>query len=126
MSRDEVCALFDEPPRAFMKTPTSQSETFQFSDGSISVYFGSDADTVEFIELASSGHGSWSIDGMDVFATTADELLEKLAEQYSLRIEEGGCSVILEGQDISLWRSDAESTYFDTIGVGAPDYFGEG
>ncbi|HNP66009.1 MAG TPA: hypothetical protein PKH39_18920 [Woeseiaceae bacterium] len=123
MSRNEVCALFDEPPHAFMKTPASQSETFKFGDGSIFVYFDSDTDTVEFIELASSGHGSWSIDGIDVFITTADDLLEKLAEKYGLRIEEGGCSVILEGQDISLWRSDAESTYFDAVGVGAPDYF---
>jgi hypothetical protein len=123
MSRDEVCALFDEPPRAFRKTADSTSQTFAFHDGSVTVYFSTGDDTVEYIELASGGHGSVSIDGINVFSTNADDLMQKLAENYDLRVEEGGCSVILEGQDVSLWRSDGESPYFDAIGIGVPDYF---
>ena len=123
MTRSEVCALFDQPPSSYLKTPESKSKTFAFGDGAISVYFSADDDTVEFIELASSGHGGFSIDGMDVFVTSADVLIEKLGETYDLRVEEGGCSVILAGQDVSFWRSDAESPYFDAIGIGVPNYF---
>lgn len=123
MSRAEVCALFDQPPHSYLKTPESKSQTFAFGDGAISVYFSADDDTVEFIELASSGHGSFSIDGMDVFVNSANDLIKELGKMYDLRVEEGGCSVILDGQDVSLWRSDAESPYFDAIGIGVPNYF---
>lgn len=123
MSRSEVCALFDQPPHSYLKTPESKSQTFAFGDGAISVYFSADDDTVEFIELASSGHGSFSIDGMDVFVTSADDLVQKLGKIYDLRVEEGGCSVILDGQDVSFWRSDAESLHFDAVGIGVPNYF---
>jgi hypothetical protein len=126
MSREEVCRLFDEPPHAFRKTPASSSETFAFFDGSITVFFAPENDTVEFIELASGSHGSFSIDGINVFVTSADDLLEKLGKQYEIRVEEDGCTVILEGQDVSLWRSDADSQYFDAVGVGVPNYFRSG
>ncbi|MEM9403821.1 MAG: hypothetical protein AAGA44_15220 [Pseudomonadota bacterium] len=125
MTRAEVCALFDQPPRTYLKTPKSSSETFAFGDGAISVFFSADDDTVKFIELASSGHGSFSIDGIDVFLTRANDLIEKLGERYNLRVTEGGCSVVLEDQDVSFWRSDTDSTYFDAIGIGAPNYFAE-
>ena len=123
MSRDEVCALFDESPRVYRKTADAKSQTLAFHDASVTVYFSDSDDTIEFIELASSGHGSFSIDGINVFVTNADDLMQKLAANYSLRVEEGGCSVIIEGQDVSLWRSEAESTYFDAIGIGVPGYF---
>ena len=122
-----------EEVRSALGTPSAVQDAYErwniqfpdqdyFSNNAISVDYNSDRE-VELISVSVSEGLRISLRGLTVSEIRADELLEGLDELYTLRIEEGGCTVVLEGQDVSFWRSDADATVFDVVSAGRRGYF---
>jgi len=93
-----------------------------FSNNEISVDYNSNQE-VELVSISVSLGSRINLRGLTVSDFSANELLERLGEIYSLRIEEEGCTVVLEGEDVSFWRSDADSVGFDVVSAGRRGYF---
>jgi hypothetical protein len=51
-------------------------------------------------------------------------LIAILGSKYNLLRDEDDGSVMLDGYDISLWRSEPDAEYFESVGVGAAGYYG--
>lgn len=82
------------------------------------------------IEVYGSGIDHVTFDGLDVFMTPAEQVIEELASRTVLRLEEGGRTVILEENSMSLWRAtlpegpdDEDGRYFESVLVARAGYF---
>jgi hypothetical protein len=124
MTRGEVLGLFPEPPTTFKKTGDSKTETFAFRDASIHVYFDAETGSVEFIEAFPADKVEFVVAGHNILETPAEQLIAILDSTYNLQTDEDGCSIILAGNDVSLWRSDPDAEYFESVGVGVAGYYG--
>jgi hypothetical protein len=87
---------------------------------------------VEFIELAKSEKYVALLNGIDVHATPALELVELISSRtaFDNADPELGYSYIFKDIQLSLWRSsmpesssDSEGRYFESVGIGVPGYF---
>ena len=67
------------------------------------------------------------LDGVDVFRTPADEVVERLRARYVVEESEEGCSYAVPALALGLWRSavpdqedseDDEGRYFESVLVG--------
>ena len=125
MQRDEVHAVLGQPNSRFKKTPMSVSLTDIHEDVGIHVYY-TETDAVEFVETSSHPNIRHLVSGLDGFATPADQLISALSRQGHRYRDDHGYSFTFSQHGITFWRSDPNETYFESIGVARPDYFGEG
>jgi hypothetical protein len=98
---------------------------------SIFVYFDSD-DRVEAIEVGRPDGGDDVVlfRDMDVFKTSAEDLIERLTAEEVVNVEEQGRSATVVGLLLALWRpvvpettDDPEGRYFEAALVAKPDYY---
>ena len=144
MSRQETRNALDVPVLSFKKGPSSAPPVDAFLENTFQVFYDKD-NRVEFIELSRGGPFTVLFQGISVFETTADELLEAVSPDadYDKNRPEQGYSFIFPKAELSLWRQslpedeeddeqdvDGEEyekpgTYFDTIGVGTSGYYSQ-
>lgn len=98
---------------------------------SIFVYFDSD-DRVEAIEVGRPDGGDDVVlyRDVDVFKTSAADLIERLTAEDVVEVKEQGRSATVVGLLLALWRpvvpestDDAEGRYFESALVARPDYY---
>ncbi len=130
MHRDEVRAAMDQEPERFMKAETCRYETDAYHHSAFQVSYEGDEPRVEFIELSREGGFIALYRAMDVFGTSASDLVEFIARdaRFDGRDPELGYSFVFPSLDLSLWRpvlpeDSPDGEFFSTIGVGVEGYF---
>lgn len=68
--------------------------------------------------------------GLSLLGSPADEVVERLAARYAMRVEDSGQFVVLDDLLVALWRPyvpdgphDMEGKYFESILVALPGYY---
>jgi hypothetical protein len=128
MRRAEVRGAMNLPVEAFHKTGDSPLVDAYF-DSCLQVFYD-EADTVEYIELSRNGPVRAIYNNLDVFATTAEQVVEHIAQHaaFDASDPELGYSYIFPDLDLCVWRphlpeDGLEGQYFATIGIGKPGYY---
>lgn len=112
----------EEPPSLVVQRPSGLA---------LFVYFDSD-DHVEAIEVARPDSDDDVVRylGHDLFATPAEELIERLEVGNVVEVEEGGRAVTLPELLVALWRptlpetpEDPEGRHFESVLVARPGYY---
>lgn len=97
----------------------------------IFVYFDSE-DAVEAIEFGRppTSRDVVSYEGIDIFATPADDLIDWLRKRERVDVTERGSSVTAPGLLLALWRplvpeypQDENGRYFESVLVARPGYY---
>jgi hypothetical protein len=117
---------------SFRIGPSAPHDTDAFFNSGFQVYYKGDASTVEFIELARDSGFKALYGGVDVFASQAEELVERIAQDSPFDPEDPfiGYSYIFPDLELSLWRpvvpaspDDDEGQHFSWIGIGVRGYY---
>jgi len=132
MPRDEVLRAMPEPSEPFRKTSTSRHLTDAFHQNAFQVFYSVERPTVEFIELSRGSVIRALYEGIDVFATPADEVVAHISRgsEFDQSDPEVPYSYLFRGLQLSLWRptvpesdTDTDGRYFSTIGIGVRGYY---
>jgi len=126
MNKIEVNQLLGEP--------LSYEEDIEYYFNNFLQISYDEKNEVEFIEIFSSINFDVEYNGIQIFNSTAKEVIEKICEfqKYDENDPELGYSYIFKNIDLSLYRSvvpendeDKEGKYFSTIGIGIKGYWEE-
>jgi hypothetical protein len=132
MHRGEVSARMGLLPDEFRKTPSAAYTTDAFHDSCFQVFYAGTEPLVEYIELSRHSGFEAFFDGVDVFALSAVELVERLSRRAAFDVNdpELGYSYVFPEWELALWRpivpendSDADGRFFSTVGIGVRGYF---
>jgi len=128
MRRAEVRAAMNLPVVTFHKTGESPLVD-AYLDSCLQVFYDL-ADRVEYIELSRGGPVTAIYHDLDVFATTADQVVQHIAQHapFDASDPELGYSYIFPDLDLSVWRQHLpedgpDGKYFATIGIGKLGYY---
>jgi hypothetical protein len=130
--RDELRAAMKVAPTPFRKTSNDRWETDAFFDSAFQVFYGGDEPRVEYVELSRDSALIPFIDGMDIFATPATDLVARIERQASFdrNDPELGYSYVFPALELALWRpaipasdGSGDGRFFSTVGVGVRGYF---
>ena len=101
--------------------------------GEFSVFYDSGM-KVQYIELSASTENTVYYNGVDVFNTPADDLVQLITRDYAFDPNdfELGYTYMFPEIELSLWRptipesdDDEEGRYFQTIGIGRRGYYSD-
>ena len=130
MLRDTVHHAMQESPKPFRKGFSVAPLTDAFHQSAFQVFYESDQPIVEYIELSRDADFRAFYQGLDVFATPADEVAAFISRDasYDERGREFPYSYIFRQLQLSLWRpvlpdDDDSGRFFSTIGVGRRGYY---
>ena len=123
------CLALGEPSE-FRRDGEARSSlvTTRASGLSVFVYFDPD-DLVEAVEFGRPDNGEdvVSYDGLDIFGTTADELIDRLTQHERIQVSEHGRSVSAPDLLLALWRrvlpehsADEDGRYFESVLMARP------
>jgi len=125
MHRDEVRHAIDSPVHEFTR-PGLAHPVDAFLGNALQVFYAAGAAVVEYVELANASGVQAVLDNVDVFDTTAAELVAILAAHYEVDAAdpEFGYSYRYPTAGLSLWRptvpesvDDSDGRNFSTVGV---------
>jgi hypothetical protein len=131
MSRDEARSAMALPVQSFKKTESSTALTDAYLDSCFQVFFDNE-ERVEYVELSHCKSFITLYNGINVFATKAEDLIEFISKTapYDANRRELGYSYVFPALELSVWRStmpedgeDEEGRFFMTIGVGKSGYY---
>lgn len=131
MSRGQVRLAMPDEPKPFRKSRQSKHETDAFHESAFQVFYSGEYPAVEFIELSDCSLFRVFYEGVDVFETPADHLVEFISRSSPFDATHGEIpyTYIFPGFELSLWRpdiprsgSDEEGRFFSTIGIGVRGY----
>ena len=128
MARADVHRAMPGGRVSFRKTPASAHDTDAWHDNGFQVFYGGLEPSVEFIEVSADRSYVVKYNGLDVFATPADELVKIVAADapFDEADPELGYSYVFPRLELALWRPTRERPYFATIAVGIAGYFSGG
>lgn len=128
MSPADVHRAMPSERVSFRKTPASAHETDAWYGNGFQVFYGGREPSVEFIEVSADRDYVVRYDGVEVFATPADELVKIIAAEarFDESDPELGYSYLFPALELALWRPTRDQPYFSTIGVGIAGYFSGG
>jgi len=116
------------PVESFHKTGESPLVD-AYLDSCFQVFYD-EAYTVEYIELSRNGPLTAIYNDLDVFATTAEQVVQHIGQHaaFDASDPELGYSYIFPDLDLSVWRphlpeDGPDGQYFATIGIGKPGYY---
>jgi hypothetical protein len=127
MNRKEVRKIMGENP----ETSGSRGQVDNYHQNGFQVFY-TEEDTVEFIELLRESGFRATARGVNIFDTTAKEVLHLIARysDYNQDDLELGYSYVFPDIELSLWRpsipesdDDEEGKYFSTVGIGTRGYY---
>jgi hypothetical protein len=128
--RDEVRAAMKEAPESFRKGDGDRWGTDGFFESAFTVFYGGEEPRVEFIELHRDENVRPFVEGIDVFATPAAELVLRLDQKCRYDRGGDGCTYIFHDWELALWRpfapsdpDDEDGRYFSTVAIGVRGYF---
>lgn len=123
-SKSDVHAILGEPISVRGK------KEFYFSN-SVQISYSSEG-SVEFIEFASDISVTWN--GLDVFSTPVDELVELVSKFSSPAAKdfEPGYTFTFPESEVGFWRptqpdeyDPEEGKYFESVGLGRKGYYSD-
>jgi hypothetical protein len=127
--RDELRAAMKAVPNPIRKGDSAW-ETDAFFESAFQVFYAGDEPRVEFIELHQDDDIRPFIDGIDVFATPAAELVMRLDQKSRYDRGTDEYCYIFHDWELALWRpvvpadpDDEDGRYFSTIAIGVRGYF---
>lgn len=132
MSRDQVKLAMPEPSKPFRKSKDNPHLTDAFFENGFQVFYGGDPPEVEYIELSRDAGFRVLYRELDVFATSADEVVAFISRDapFDTSDWEVPYSYVFRDLQLSLWRpvvpesdKDTEGHYFSTIGIGRTGYY---
>jgi hypothetical protein len=128
--RDQLRAAMKAVPIPHLKDEDDRWETDAFFESAFQVFYGGDEPLVEFIELHEDDDIRTFIEGIDVFATPAGELVMRLDQKCRYDRGTDEFCYIFHDWELALWRptvpespDDEDGRHFATIGVGIRGYF---
>jgi len=121
-------------PGPFRRTPADRpGHVVQRPSGlTVFVYLGGD-DRVEAVEFGRPDEPDDTVtyDGLDLFATPADDLVDRLRRRVDVVDEDGGYSFVAPTLPLRLWRSvrpegpdDPDGRFFEAVLVARSGYHG--
>lgn len=132
MTLAEARAAMPEGRESFMKGAEAVHQTDSWFDSGFQVFYKGQPALVHFIELSRDCGFEARCFGVPIFATPADEVVNRLSDRAALDIDdpELGCSYVFPSLELAVWRpfmpetdDDEEARYFSTIGVGSEGYY---
>jgi hypothetical protein len=128
MSRAEVHRVMPPERWAFRKVPAAAHDTDAWYRNGFQVFYAGREPTVEFIELSAHSGCDVKYEGLDGFATAADELVRAIAATaaFDPAAPELGHAYLFPSLDLALWRPTLDQQFFSTIGAGVRGYYSVG
>ena len=123
--RSEVHQSAGPPDSQFRKTGQSPTLTDVYASLGVHVYY-TKLETVEFLETFAVEGVRHIVSGLCGFTVEVDRLISALSSQGHVYSQDEGFSFTFPDIGVTLWRSDIDAEYFETIGVAHTEYFGEG
>jgi len=130
MTRNEVHAAMFGAPTPFMRSPEAKYETDAYDDSGLHIYYGGDDERAVFIEAFHCSNVKFIYNGLSIFDTPTEKLIEHVANDGVCTVEEPRLHYIFDGLDMSLWRSyapqpdeDDDEGVFESLGIGDLGYF---
>ncbi len=128
MPRAVVQAALKLSPETFHKVG-AQTLVDAYLEACFQVFYDA-AHTVEYIELSRGGPVTALYQELDVFATTAEQVVQHLVQYapFDASVPELGYSYIFPALDLSVWRphlpkAEPDGRFFATIGIGKAGYY---
>lgn len=128
----DQCSRLGSPADFRRGGEESPSLTVRRSSGlSLFVYFDTD-DLVNAIEVGRPDGNEDAVlyKGLDVFNTSAEDLIERLTGDHVVEVEEQGRAVTVPDLLLALWRpvlpegpDDPEGRYFESVLLAKPGYY---
>jgi hypothetical protein len=130
MLRAEVRKAMTVPPEEYRKAADGRYTADAFHGG-FHVFYEGDEPAVEYIELSRDSGLEAILDGANVFAVPADDLVSQLTRHspFDPNDPELGYSFVFPQLELALWRPvpfAPEGRFFSTVGIGVRGYFSGG
>ena len=123
VSRKEVATVLDASPAVF-RNPDDPNRTYDlFSTFETCVYYKGDPEVVELVSIARSGGVSFTLQEVDIFSGTVNEVIKSLGQANSVVELDGGCTYVLVNVDVALHRLYSEQKRFQRFDIGERGYF---
>jgi hypothetical protein len=120
-------------PRPFRRSPDSPTGLCTTRASGLAVFLELDADGVlRAIEFGRPDDDTdeVTVDGVDVFGSAAEVVMDRLGERTTVREEDGGRTAVVDAYTVALWRptlpegpEDEEGRRFESALVGVEGYF---